>query len=114
MSSILMLMTVKCFVDRMMTMMMMKLLLHRMMRMRIRRVMVMKMMNRIRRVMVMMLTMSRCRCRYLGDLFGGQMMSGMATKSLGLEQGKGVEFYNFQDITDVKVKAVVILRTSSS
>ena len=41
--------------------------------------------------------------RYLGDLFGGQMMSGMATKSLGLEQGKGVAFYKFQDISDVKV-----------
>jgi len=40
--------------------------------------------------------------RYLGDLFGGQMMSGMATRSLGLEQGKGVEFYNFQDIPSVK------------
>jgi len=25
--------------------------------------------------------------RYLGDLFGGQMMGGMATKSLGLEAG---------------------------
>ena len=35
------------------------------------------------------------------------MMSGMATKSLGLEQGKGVEFYNFQDISDVKVKIIV-------
>merc|ERR1719152_848314 len=27
--------------------------------------------------------------RYVGDLFGGQMMGGMATKSLGLDQGKG-------------------------
>lgn len=36
--------------------------------------------------------------RYLGDLFGGQMMGGMAQRSLNLEQGKGVAFYNFQDI----------------
>jgi len=41
--------------------------------------------------------------RYLGDLFGGQMMSGMATKSLGLEQGNGVAFYRFTGIPDVKV-----------
>merc|ERR1711865_242934 len=40
--------------------------------------------------------------RYLGDLFGGQMMGGMATRSLGLEGGKGVEFYTFEDIPDVK------------
>lgn len=36
--------------------------------------------------------------RYLGDLFGGQMMGGMATRSLGLEDGKGTEFYTFDDI----------------
>jgi len=41
--------------------------------------------------------------RYLGDLFGGQMMSGMAVRSLNLEPGKGVAFYNFQDIPDGKV-----------
>ena len=40
--------------------------------------------------------------RYLGDLFGGQMMSGMATRSLKLEGGEGVEFYRFPDITDNK------------
>jgi len=38
--------------------------------------------------------------RYLGDLFGGQMMGGMATRSLKLENGKGVKFYSFQDIPD--------------
>jgi len=36
--------------------------------------------------------------RYLGDLFGGQMISGMATKSLNLDAGKGVAFYDFEDI----------------
>merc|ERR1712129_128056 len=36
--------------------------------------------------------------RYLGDLFGGQMMGGMATKSLNLSDGKGVAFYTFDDI----------------
>ena len=36
--------------------------------------------------------------RYLGDLFGGQKMSGMATKSLNLEEGKGIAFYQFDDI----------------
>jgi len=40
--------------------------------------------------------------RYLGDLFGGQMMMGMATKSLSLEAGKGVAFYKFDQITDNK------------
>lgn len=40
--------------------------------------------------------------RYLGDLFGGQMMGGMATRSLGLDPGKGVAFYNFPDIKDNK------------
>jgi heme oxygenase len=40
--------------------------------------------------------------RYLGDLFGGQMMSGMAQRSLDLEKDKGVDFYNFKDITSVK------------
>jgi heme oxygenase len=36
--------------------------------------------------------------RYLGDLFGGQMMGGMAIRSLGLEAKQGVAFYNFDDI----------------
>jgi len=41
--------------------------------------------------------------RYLGDLFGGQMMSGMATRSLRLEKDKGVEFYQFEEIGSVKL-----------
>jgi len=39
--------------------------------------------------------------RYLGDLFGGRMMGGMAKRSLGLEEGKGVAFYTFDDIPNV-------------
>jgi heme oxygenase len=38
--------------------------------------------------------------RYLGDLFGGQMMGGMAVRSLGLESKQGVEFYDFEDISN--------------
>lgn len=40
--------------------------------------------------------------RYLGDLFGGQMMGGMATKSLGLSDGQGIAFYRFDSIKDNK------------
>jgi len=39
--------------------------------------------------------------RYLGDLFGGRMMGGMAQRSLDLEVGKGVAFYTFDGIADV-------------
>lgn len=39
--------------------------------------------------------------RYLGDLFGGQMMGGMATRSLGLEDGKGTDFYQFESVDSV-------------
>lgn len=40
--------------------------------------------------------------RYLGDLFGGQMMGGMATRSLELEDNKGVDFYQFDEIQSAK------------
>eukprot|EP00854_Cymbomonas_tetramitiformis_P006031 gene6031-7248_t len=40
--------------------------------------------------------------RYLGDLFGGQMMGGMATRSLELENGQGVKFYQFDEISSAK------------
>ncbi|KAJ1424843.1 hypothetical protein B484DRAFT_331073 [Ochromonadaceae sp. CCMP2298] len=36
--------------------------------------------------------------RYLGDLFGGQMMGGMASRSLKLEDGQGITFYKFDGI----------------
>jgi len=41
--------------------------------------------------------------RYLGDLFGGQMMGGMASRSLGLENGDGTQFYTFENISDNKL-----------
>jgi len=41
--------------------------------------------------------------RYLGDLFGGQMMGGMATRTLNLEQGKGISFYSFEGVPDSKI-----------
>ena len=40
--------------------------------------------------------------RYLGDLFGGVMMGNMARRSLGLNNGKGVAFYQFDGIDDTK------------
>jgi len=40
--------------------------------------------------------------RYLGDLFGGQMMGGMATRSLNLNDGAGVAFYTFDEIDNAK------------
>lgn len=40
--------------------------------------------------------------RYLGDLFGGQMMGGMARSSLKLEQNRGTRFYEFDDIPNNK------------
>jgi heme oxygenase len=40
--------------------------------------------------------------RYLGDLFGGQMMGGMAQKSLKLAEGKGIAFYTFEEIPEAK------------
>ena len=40
--------------------------------------------------------------RYLGDLFGGQMMGGMASRSLSLENGDGTAFYTFDEIPSTK------------
>lgn len=40
--------------------------------------------------------------RYIGDLFGGQLMRGMARTSLKLDKGKGTRFYEFDDITHIK------------
>lgn len=40
--------------------------------------------------------------RYLGDLFGGQMMGGMARKSLDLAESEGTDFYAFAQIPEPK------------
>ena len=40
--------------------------------------------------------------RYLGDLFGGQMMGGMARRSLDLDASLGTKFYEFDDIPQTK------------
>jgi len=40
--------------------------------------------------------------RYLGDLSGGQILKGIAQRALNLPGGKGVAFYEFQDIADEK------------
>lgn len=40
--------------------------------------------------------------RYLGDLFGGQMMGGMARRSLKLDADRGTAFYQFDDIPQAK------------
>mmetsp|Transcript_1846 Transcript_1846/g.4037 ORF Transcript_1846/g.4037 Transcript_1846/m.4037 type:complete len:336 (-) Transcript_1846:250-1257(-) len=41
--------------------------------------------------------------RYLGDLFGGQMMGSMATRSMNLPgDGSGVAFYEFEGVDSVR------------
>jgi len=40
--------------------------------------------------------------RYVGDLFGGQMMGGMARRSLDLPDGEGTAFYVFDEIPSAK------------
>lgn len=41
--------------------------------------------------------------RYLGDLFGGQMMGGMASRSMDLpSDGSGVAFYTFEGVPSTK------------
>jgi len=41
--------------------------------------------------------------RYLGDLSGGQILKGIAEKSLELKNGEGLKFYDFEKIEDTKV-----------
>ena len=45
--------------------------------------------------------------RYLGDLFGGQMMGGMARRSLDLDSGRGTRFYEFDEIPAADVKLFI-------
>merc|ERR1719343_730155 len=41
--------------------------------------------------------------RYLGDLFGGQMMGSMASRSMDLpEDGSGTAFYTFENVPSTK------------
>lgn len=39
--------------------------------------------------------------RYLGDLSGGQILARIAERSLGLAHGAGLDFYDFEMITDI-------------
>ena len=52
--------------------------------------------------------------RYLGDLFGGQMMGGMASKSLNLEDGRGTAFYTFESIDNAQDFIAMWYRTLNS
>ena len=45
--------------------------------------------------------------RYLGDLFGGQMMGGMARRSLDLDASLGTKFYEFDDIPSKDIKPFI-------
>ena len=40
--------------------------------------------------------------RYMGDLSGGQILKGIAEKSLDLRKGEGLHFYEFEDIPNKK------------
>ena len=40
--------------------------------------------------------------RYMGDLSGGQILKGIAEKSLDLREGEGLHFYEFEDIPNKK------------
>lgn len=40
--------------------------------------------------------------RYIGDLSGGQILKGIAQRSMNLKDGEGTAFYEFPEITDEK------------
>lgn len=40
--------------------------------------------------------------RYMGDLSGGQILKGIAQNAMNLPEGKGTQFYEFNDIPDEK------------
>ncbi|MFO8040720.1 MAG: heme oxygenase (biliverdin-producing) [Sodalinema sp.] len=48
------------------------------------------------------LLVAHCYTRYLGDLSGGQILKNIAQKAMGLQDGEGTAFYEFQDIPDEK------------
>lgn len=39
--------------------------------------------------------------RYLGDLSGGQILARIAERSLGLAHGAGLDFYDFDEVSDI-------------
>jgi heme oxygenase len=48
------------------------------------------------------LLVAHCYTRYLGDLSGGQILKNIAQKGMGLEDGRGTAFYEFDQIDDEK------------
>lgn len=48
------------------------------------------------------LLLAHCYTRYLGDLSGGQILKKIAQQAMGLQDGAGTSFYEFQDIPDEK------------
>ncbi|HAN73232.1 MAG TPA: heme oxygenase [Planktothrix sp. UBA8402] len=48
------------------------------------------------------LLISHLYTRYMGDLSGGQILKGIAENAMNLPDGKGTQFYEFDDIPDEK------------
>ncbi|MGC9505907.1 heme oxygenase (biliverdin-producing) [Baaleninema sp.] len=48
------------------------------------------------------LLLAHCYTRYLGDLSGGQVLKKIAQQAMGLQDGQGTAFYDFQEIPDEK------------
>lgn len=48
------------------------------------------------------LLVGHCYTRYLGDLSGGQILKKIAQQAMGLSDGEGTSFYEFEDISDEK------------
>lgn len=48
------------------------------------------------------LLVAHCYTRYLGDLSGGQILKNIAQKAMGLQDGEGTAFYEFDEIPDEK------------
>jgi len=49
-----------------------------------------------------MLLLAHSYTRYLGDLSGGQILRNIASRALGLKDGKGLSFYDFKAIPEAK------------
>lgn len=48
------------------------------------------------------LLVGHCYTRYLGDLSGGQILKKIAQQAMGLQEGEGTSFYEFEEIPDEK------------